>query len=237
MLRKLKTWIFRKAVIFDYDGVLNDSISIVRELYNELYRRGVINRCFKSDEEFSYFFQGDMHKNLEVAGMELTEENIKINDALVKEVHPSLDKNAKLYKGVDELLLKLKHEGYKLGIVSNGDRAVIQAKLKEYNLESVVDAIVGYGEVSKGKPSPEGLLKCLEKLKVKPERALYVGDMESDVKTARAAGIEIVAVTYGYLKFRSDIYDKLKNADYFARNIDEIYERVEKWSRKSRKSL
>jgi len=131
MLKKLKTWIFKdkvKAVIFDYDGVLNDSLDVIRGLYNEFYRRGLTNLHFKDNEEFSNFFQGDMYKNMETAGMETTKENLDICDEVVKEFLSEVDPDAKLFFGISSLLQNLKSEGYKLGIVSNGNKGVIESK-------------------------------------------------------------------------------------------------------------
>jgi phosphoglycolate phosphatase len=122
--------------------------------------------------------------------------------------------------------LKLKGEGYKIGIASNGNKEIIISKLKSYGVDSVVDSIIGYEQVSMPKPSPEGLLKCLGELKVKPGNALYIGDMESDIRAAKAAGVKIIAVTYGYLKLKKDIDEQLKNADIIVNNVDEIYERI-----------
>ncbi len=229
MLKKLKTWIFRKkvkAVIFDYDGVLNDSLSIIKGLYNEFYKRGITNIYFKDDKEFTDFFEGDMWKNMEAAGMEVNKENKDLCNKVVKEVLTATDPKVKFFEGIDSLLLKLKGEGYKIGIASNGNKEIIISKLKSYGLDSVVDSIVGYEQVSRPKPSPEGLLKCLEELGVKPRNALYVGDMESDIRAAEAAGVKIIAVTYGYLKLKKDIDEQLKNADIIVNNVDEIYERI-----------
>ena len=229
MLKKLKTWIFRnkiKAIIFDYDGVLNDSLEALRLLYNEFYRFGFIHTYFKDDVQFSKFFQGDCHKNMEAAGMELTEENIKKADEFVKKVLPPLDDKASFYEGVAKLIHRLKDDGYRLAIVSNGYEPVISAKLKRYGLENTIDHIIDYYQVSKPKPSPEGLLKCLKALNLKPKETLYIGDMESDVQAAKAAGIKVIATTYGYYHLRDDKFERLQDADMFADSVDEVYEKI-----------
>jgi len=229
MLKRLKTWIFRKkikAVIFDYDGVLNDSLDIIREMYNEFYRRGFTNIYFKDNQEFSNFFQGDTYANMESAGMELTKENKEKANAMVKEVLPSLDAKVGFFEGADDLLRKLESDGYKLGIVSNGDKDVISDKLRNYNVAYAVDTIIGFEQVSNPKPNPEGILKCLSDLGVKPKEALYVGDMESDIQAAKAAGVKVIGVTYGYYTLRSDKFEILKKADMLAHTIDEVYERI-----------
>jgi len=225
MLKKLKTWIFRKkvkAVIFDYDGVLNDSLPIIRKLYNEFYERGITNLYFKDDPAFTDFFQGDMWKNMENAGMKITKENKDLCNSVVKEVLAVEDPKVKLFEGIDGLLLNLKDDGYKIGIASNGNREIIISKLKDYKIDHVVSSVIGYEQVRNPKPDPEGLLKCLYELKVQSEKAMYVGDMESDIEAAKAAGVKVIMVTYGYLKLKKDLDKRLKDADYIAHDAEDI---------------
>lgn len=212
--------------MFDYDGVLNNSMNIIRELYNEFHRRGFTKIYFKDDIEFSRFFQGNINKDMEACGMEPSEENFRKCDEIVKEFLDSADKNAPLYPGIDSLLRKLKSDGYKLGIVSNGRKEVIQAKMKKYGIEDTLDCIIGYEQVNKTKPDPEGLLKCLKELKVKPKRALYVGDMENDIKAAKAARVKVIGVTYGYCHLRSDKDKIMSKADIAVHCVEDIYKRV-----------
>ena len=227
MLRRLRTLTSKiKAILFDYDGVLNDSLDVIRELYNEFYRRGITKLYFKDNQEFSDFFQGDPHKNLENAGANLTDDMIKKCDAIVKEVMSSLDKKAVFFENVDNLLLKLKNDGYKIGIVSNGYKDTIIFKLKEYGVDSAVETILGFEQVSKPKPNPEGILKCLKELGISPEEALYVGDMETDVMAAKAAGIRVIATAYGYLKLTGNINERLKDADMLAHTVEDVYEKI-----------
>ena len=56
---------------------------------------------------------------------------------------------------------------------------------------------LGADEVPKAKPQPDGLLLCCEKLSVRPEDSVYVGDSPSDGKAARAAGMRSVGVLWG----------------------------------------
>lgn len=229
MPKKLGTWIYRKrlkAIMFDYDGVLNNSMRIIRALYNEFHRRGFTKVYFKDDIEFSKFFEGNINKDMIACGMEPTEENFRKCDGIVKEFLDSADKNVPLYPGIDDLLHNLKSDGYKLGIVSNGNKEVIQAKLRRYDLEDTIDCIIGYEQVNKTKPNPEGLLKCLRELKVKPKRALYVGDMENDIKAARAAGIKVIGVTYGYCRLRRDKYEIMSKADIAVHCVEDVYKRI-----------
>lgn len=225
MLKKLKTLIFKeraKAVIFDYDGVLNNSLAQLRTVWNEFYKRGISNKYFETDEEFSNYFQGDPVKNLTVVGV--TEEDLKKCDDIIREVLPDLDKEAELYDGIESLMKVLKSEGYKIGIVSNGLKPMIEYKLKKYSIDDCIGSIIGHDEVYRRKPNPEGLYQCMDELCVKPSETIYVGDMESDVKAGKAAGVRLmIAVRYGYLNLSKKREESLKGADKKVDTVLQLY--------------
>lgn len=219
-----------QAVIFDYDGILNDSLGIITELFNEFHKAGLTKTFFRDVAEFSNFYKEDYLENLQNAGMELTEENMNKAFTIAKAQIPLLDKKAELFPGADTLLLRLKQDGYKTGIVSNGYKEAIQTKLKEHNLESCIDTVIGCEEVNKKKPDPEGIIKCLEELGIDPEEALYVGDQESDIQASKNACVKVIAATYGYLSFVKNKVERLKGADAYADNVSEIYECIKQIS-------
>jgi len=215
-----------EAIIFDYDGVLNDSLDVIRELYNEFHRLGITTKKFNTNKEISEFFHGDPHTNLERAGAKLSPELIKRCDKIVKKFIPKTDKHALFYDDADKLLIKLKDDGYRISIVSNGDKGAIKYKLKKYNVKPLVDVILGYEQMEKPKPHPHGILKCLKKMKLEPEQAIYVGDMESDISAAKAANVKVVAARYGYLTLIDNIDERLQGADKYAESPMEIYDKI-----------
>ncbi|MBU4502765.1 MAG: HAD family hydrolase [Nanoarchaeota archaeon] len=215
-----------KAVIFDYDGVLNDSLDVIRRLYNEFYELGITNKYFETNEEVANFFVGDPHKNLENAGAKLTPELIKYCDGIVSNFIPREDKKVDFYEGIDKMLLSLADDGYRLAVVSNGNKTAIINKLRKYGVESVVELVYGYEDVPKPKPHPIGIQKCLKELNLKPEEALYVGDLEDDIGAAKAAGVKMIATNYGYLSYADNADERLKDADILVDTVDELYESI-----------
>jgi len=146
---------------------------------------------------------------------------------------PELDKEAELYPGIDNLLKELKNKGYKVGIVSNSLKDMMIYKLKKYDLNDYVDFIIGHDEVKNPKPDSEGLLKCMKELKVKPSETIYVGDMESDITAGKSANVKfVIAVTYGYLSLADNMFQKLKDADIIAKNVDHLSEKIMKAGKK-----
>jgi phosphoglycolate phosphatase len=103
-----------------------------------------------------------------------------------------------LYPGVREGLDYLKQQGYRLGCVTNKASQFTLPLLRDLGIHGDFEIIVAGDTLAKKKPDPLPLLYAAEQLVVKPEKALMIGDSRSDVKAARAAGFQIVCMSYGY---------------------------------------
>lgn len=103
-----------------------------------------------------------------------------------------------LYPGVKEGMEYMKAEGYKLGCVTNKDAQFTLPILKTLGIHDDFEIIVCGDTLDKKKPDPLPLLHSAEKLGVKPENAMMLGDSISDVKASRAAGFQITCMSYGY---------------------------------------
>lgn len=204
---------------------MNNSLSTLKIVWNEFYNRGLSTTYFETDKEFSNFFQGDPTKNLTTAG--IAEEDIEKCRDIIRELLPELDKETKLYSGIKGLIKEFKKRGYKLGVVSNSLKEMIEYKLKEYSIEDCIDSIIGYDEVNKPKPDPEGIIKCMDELEVEPSETIYVGDMKTDIEAGRAANVkQVIATTYGYLSLSDDMDEQLKEADVLAANAGHLYVKI-----------
>lgn len=107
-------------------------------------------------------------------------------------------KRSALYPGVREGLDYLKSQGYRLGCVTNKVAQFTLPLLKDLGLHDDFESIVCGDTLPKKKPDPLPLLHSAEMLDVAPEESLMLGDSVSDVKAARAAGFQIVCMSYGY---------------------------------------
>jgi len=107
-------------------------------------------------------------------------------------------KRSHLYPGVREGLDYLTGAGYKLGCVTNKAAAFTEPLLKDMGIYGCFSIVVSGDTVPKKKPDPMPLLHACAFFGVDPQDALMVGDSMSDVKAARAAGFQIVCLTYGY---------------------------------------
>ena len=185
-----------KAVLFDIDGTLVDSIGA----YLEVARVAAAPRGFQVTAE---------HVRVSLAtgrnfwhGVVPGEHADR--DALMKAMsaHAArewprvLREHGKALPGLAATLDAMKRQGMLLGIVS-GARPEVLELLREHGILDRFDSVVLAADVAKRKPDPEGILKCLAALGISPAAAVYVGDTPVDIETSRAAGSRAVAVLTG----------------------------------------
>lgn len=107
-------------------------------------------------------------------------------------------KRSRLYPGVVEGLDYLQSAGYKLGCVTNKAEQFTVPLLQDLGIYERFGIVVSGDTLTEKKPHPLPLLHAAEFFDVKPEHALMLGDSMSDVKAARAAGFQIICMSYGY---------------------------------------
>jgi len=110
----------------------------------------------------------------------------------------NVSKRSKLYDGVREGLDYLKAQNYSLGCVTNKAEQFTVPLLKDLGIYDEFSIVICGDKLPKKKPDPLPLLHAAEFFKVVPEKALMIGDSISDVKAARAAGFQIICMSYGY---------------------------------------
>lgn len=108
------------------------------------------------------------------------------------------ESDAQPYAGVREALRCLHDAHLRIAVVTNKQHRFASALLQRLNLMQWVGVIVGGDTCERRKPDPEPLLFACRALRLAPSEALMVGDSINDVTAARAAGIPIVCVPYGY---------------------------------------
>ena len=102
------------------------------------------------------------------------------------------------YPHVIDALKHLKEQGVHLGVVTNKEGAYTRTVLDAHGLTPLLDRIVSGDTLPTKKPKPDGVQDCMLKLGVGAGKTLFVGDSSIDIATARAAGVAVWAVPYGY---------------------------------------
>jgi len=113
--------------------------------------------------------------------------------------------NTTLYASVRETLEAL--GTLKKVVVSNKREKPLQSILEGFNLKDHFEMVLGSDTMEKRKPSPIGIMRALDKLRVLPEQTLMVGDSPEDIQAGRAAGTHTCGVTYGY-RTQKDLIDE-----------------------------
>ncbi len=128
------------------------------------------------------------------------------DDALFEKAYPifmelyaeNTSKRSLLYPGVEEGLAYLQTTGIKLGCVTNKAAQFTEPLLQDLGIFDKFAIVISGDTLPKKKPDPMPLLHGAAFFGVKPENAMMLGDSVSDVKASRAAGFQIVCMSYGY---------------------------------------
>jgi phosphoglycolate phosphatase len=190
-----------KAVIFDLDGTLLDTIDDLADSMNSVLKQ--FNYPLHDVEAYKYFVGNGMRKLVERAlpESERSDENIsRGHTALLEEYNKRWDNKTKPYNGIPELLDALLMKGIKIAVLTNKThefaKLVVEKLLKNWKF----DVILGERKGLPVKPNPAGALEIVKMLDVEASECLYLGDTAVDMKTAVAAGMYAVGVLWGFRK-------------------------------------
>lgn len=179
-----------KAVIFDIDGVLLDSFEANLKFFQDL----MIKTGYRppTREEFSAIFHLSMMDAIKALTKSSSEEEIKRIWEIGRGRGVGYNVNLlKTPKGAEEVIEKLS-KSYLLGIVTSRIKESIYESPELKKLEKYFKVAVSYQDTTNHKPHPDPLLLAAQKLGVKPEVCVYIGDVENDIRAARAAGMKVV---------------------------------------------
>lgn len=186
-----------KAVIFDLDGTLLDTLEDLKDSVN--YALGNAGMPLRSLEEVRTFVGNGVRRLMELA-VPFGEENpefAKVFEEFKK--HYALHCNDKTapYPHIMELLSELKARGYQMAVVSNKFYGAVQ-ELRKLYFEGYIETAIGEKEGIRRKPAKDTVVAALRELGIDKEDAVYVGDSEVDIATAENAGMDCIVVAWGF---------------------------------------
>ncbi|HLI14319.1 MAG TPA: phosphoglycolate phosphatase [Alphaproteobacteria bacterium] len=192
----------RRAIVFDLDGTLIDSVPDIHRTLNrvldEAGRHPVGIEAVK-------LMVGDGARVLVEKGFAAT--GPALDAASLDRAYgrflacyegPETAGLTRPYPGVRATLEWLLDRGFRLGICTNKPKTATADVLDRLDLARFFDAVVTPEQVSAHKPHPAHLLATLAVLRAEPAEAVMVGDNANDVAVAHGAGVPVIAVTYGY---------------------------------------
>ena len=193
----------KKGVIFDLDGTLWDSSYEVAYSWSEAIKeRPDIHKEITTEQ-----IQSVMGKTMtDIADILFAEYDrdfrMKLLDyCMKKELEYIREHGGRIFEGVPETFKLLKDSGYYLYIVSNCQVGYIEAFLDYYKLWDYVDDIESYGATGQGKAYNIALVVSRNNL----DKAVYVGDIQSDYDSATEAGVPFIHARTGYGKINADV--------------------------------
>jgi len=188
-----------RAIIFDLDGTLADTLEDIADNMN----RVLTGMGFPTHEYDAFrFFVGEGLKNLVARCLPedaRTDEMITTcHDRMIEVYHSNYVNKTHLYNGIPELLDALSAQGVKMAVLSNKADPLTQkicaVLLKQWKFKIVMGATERFPR----KPNPASALYIAGQMGVEPNHICYLGDSDVDMKTAIAAGFYPVGVSWGF---------------------------------------
>lgn len=208
-----------KAVLFDLDGTLVDSMWIWRDI----------------DIEYLGRFGLELPETLqsEIEGMSFSEtavymkERFQIPDSLeeMKETWNQMawdkyEKEVMPKTGALKFLDYCKAHGIKLGIATSNSTQLVQHVLRARGMTEYFTCIVTGCEVERGKPAPDIYLEAARRCQVEPEECLVFEDIVPGILAGKAAGMRVCAIEDAYSMHQKE--QKIKLADYYINDYEDI---------------
>ncbi|NJD52977.1 MAG: HAD family phosphatase [Candidatus Methanoperedens sp.] len=181
-----------KAVIFDMDGVLIDSMPYHADAWIAVFARVGI----KVKRDDIYKMEGSNHVGIirmvfeKVGRIPEPEDFDKLAEEK-KKIFSKINK-ATVFEGIYELIDDLKNK-YDLAVVSGSDKTVVK-ELIEYFFPDIFSVMVTGNDVIEGKPSPLPYLKAVEMLKVRKDECIVIENAPLGVESAKRAGLYCIAI-------------------------------------------
>ena len=187
----------KKAVIFDLDGTLLNTISDLNSSVNLTYKAFNIDKVDSTDKTMSMVGHGI--KNLiEQCFIDYPELSDSAYKKFLEIYNDEYYKTTTAYQGIKEMVDILVNNGIKIGVNSNKNDSYSK-KLIEIHFPNInQDLVLGHIDNMKVKPDPEGANLLISKMNVDKKDVVYIGDSSTDIKTAENAGIDSLSVTWGF---------------------------------------
>ena len=205
------------AVVFDLDGLLLDTEQVWDEVREALTRerggrwheRAQADMMGMSSTEWSRY----MHDEL---GLEESPE--ELNRLVVERMQERYRERLPLVEGAVDAVRRLAAR-WPLGLASSSNRPLIDLALEVMGVADLFQATVSSEEVERGKPAPDVYLEAARRLDVPPENVLAIEDSASGIRSAKAAGMRVIAIPNPHFPPPDEV---LAEADVVLESIAEL---------------
>ena len=208
-----------KGIIFDLDGVIFNISEAIEKAVDDSVEKYEMNSSVNTEEimeELAHLIEEiqnypvpkillNSYDLLEVKFLEGLSyfKKLRIAIFLFNQFNKYKDAESSIYKGIDELIRNIYDKKLKLAILTNNKSQYAEDVLEKFNLSKYFETIIGFNEVSEVKPSPEGILKIVNKWNIKPSEVIFIGDMTTDIIAGKSAKVKMICVASGLAKRES----------------------------------
>jgi HAD superfamily hydrolase (TIGR01509 family) len=200
----LKNEIFSvEAVIFDLDGTLINSIAIYMQILKTAFdhlnippisKKEVVQAAESGDFDWEMVLPATFKDKKDVTIKKITR--------IIEEIYPDLFRQyVTLFPGTSEMLEQLSVAGMKLGMVTSTPKNDMKEKLlplKDANRLHLFEVIIKAEDAPRKKPAKDPLVLCADRLNVPVDQCVYLGDMRTDIRAGKAAGMKTIGVLSGF---------------------------------------
>lgn len=230
-----------KAVIFDMDGTILDTIEDLKDAINYTFKEFnhkcdfnrldakmmfgsgahvAISRAMAMEQGFGYQDILKIGTDEVLVGYKEDTAEIERLKAVYKPYYKShCDIKTGPYEGIEDLISKLRENNIATAVVSNKPDEAVQALCKRY-FKGLFDFALGQRDEIRRKPERDMVDITLKKLGITKDEAIYVGDSDVDLYTAKNSGLDCISVDWG---FRTKEYLLNSGADIVVSSCDEIF--------------
>lgn len=209
-----------KAVIFDLDGTMADSMwvwtSVDRD-YIDQYKLDIPQGFYEEIEGMSFTETAQHFLNV---FPQITLSLDEIKEAWIKMAEEKYRNEVPLKRGIREFLEELKQRGIRIGMATSNSRVLAEGLLKANGIREYFDEIWTSCDVKAGKPAPDVYLKVAEELQVDPKDCLVFEDVPMGIMAGKNAGMKVCAVEDEFSAHQLERKKEL--ADYYIRDYYEI---------------
>lgn len=206
------------TVIFDLDGTLLNTLEDLADSTNYAMRAFGLKE--RSINEVRNFVGNGVDVLIEraVEGAIPKEQELECLDVFKQHYSKNMDNKTKPYDGIMDVIKELLKRGYHIAIVSNKFDAAVKGLNVDY-FEGLFPVAIGASDTVAKKPAPDSVIKALQELHSDKERAVYVGDSDVDIMTARNSGLPCISVTWG---FCDEELQRSMGTDYIIHKPEEL---------------
>lgn len=216
----------KKAVFFDFDGVICDSEMLHVQIALDFYKKENIH-VFPEEIYRSIGGNRRMNNLLKVYNDHIDEipydyDTFRERKSIHREKYKDFNYGTIVFKNVKKTLCTLKDKGIKLALASSSSMPYLLKNIKDCDLEGIFDYVISGDMFKQSKPHPEIYNTCLDYFGISPKEALIVEDSPYGIEAGVNANVEVIAIK----DYRFGL-DQSK-ANYYVDDIIEVLNYIEK---------